>query len=313
MFALVLVGCASGNTEEGSSLPDMSAVQSEQVTDSGVLVLRVNPEIAIKYGEQGIVTDVRGRNDEGNAIVENYQDFTGKNSDEVLKELITLIGEAGYFVEEVEGEPKRIELELESGSVLPEDEFLEKMTTNAQSAVSQFNADTNDSKNEQTEQANQTNQEDTQETKEITMEDAKAIALNHAGKNAADVRFDDLEFDIDDGVPHFEIEFDVGLNEYDYDIHAETGQIIEYDHEVKKSPNKENTANKEISKDEAIEIALNHAGLSRSEVHFDDVELEDEDGLKEWEIEFDHSNWEYEYDIDAKTGNILDFEKDHDD
>lgn len=53
------------------------------------------------------------------------------------------------------------------------------------------------------------------------------------------------------------------------------------------------------------------AGLSRSQVQLDDVELEYEDGRKEWEVDFDHGNWEYE--IDGNSGNILDYEKDYDD
>jgi len=333
IFTLVLVGCG-GTMEEESSLPEMSTTQEEAVSDSGVLVLRINPEIAIEYDQEGIVTDVAGRNNEGSEVVENYQDFSGKNSGVVLEELVSLIGEAGYFVEEVEGESRRVVLELESGSVLPEEEFLEEMTANVQTAASQFNADANATTDEanaehtaQTdEQRNQEEQDnqDNQDPEEITMERAQEIALQHAGKNAADVRWDDLEFDVDDGVPHFEIEFDVGPNEYEYVIHAETGKIMEYDHELKTAPNKADTkdqvpaekqptATQEISRDEAIEIALNHASLNRSEVDFDDVELEYEDGRKEWEVDFDHGNWEYEYDIDAQSGDILDFEREHDD
>jgi len=329
LFTLVLVGCG-GTMEEESSLEEISTTQEEAVSDSGVLVLRINPEIAIEYDDQGIVTNVTGRNDDGNEVVENYQDFSGKNSGEVLEELVALIGEAGYFVEEVEGESRHVVLELESGSALAEEEFLEEMTANVQTAASQFEEDTNTSTDEMKEdtaqtddQKNQDDQDD-QGSEEITRERAQEIALQHAGKNAADVRWDDLEVDVDDGVPHFEIEFDVGTNEYEYDIHAETGKIIDYEHELKTAPNKENTkdqvsadqqltATQEISRDEVIDIALNHASLTRSEVSFDDVELEYEDGRKEWEVGFNYGNWEYEYDIAAQSGDILDSEREDDD
>lgn len=400
VFTLVLAGCG-GNTEE-SGLADISTAEGEMLSDSGVLVLRVNPELAIEYNKDGAVTDVVGRNEDGQAILTEYSDFVGKDSGQVLEELINLIDEAGYFVEEVEGESKQIILELETGSVLPEDEFLEEMTSNVQTAVSSLDVESDvlsnedvltvdeakqialddaevkaedahfddkelekddgnlifelefyangyeyeydiqavtgeilkserdhehkQTKNDATKEAKQNSQQETDNNKNdyISMDRAKEIALEHAGKSAGDVHFDDLEFDIDDGVPHFEIEFDVGPNEYDYDIHAVTGKIIEYEHDLEKSPNKSKTkdqvpaekqptAEKEISKEEAIKIALDHAGLKRSEVLFDDVELEYEDGRKEWEIDFDHGNWEYDYEIDASSGSILDFEKEYDD
>ena len=41
----------------------------------------------------------------------------------VLQDLIIEINEAGYFVEEVDGHKKNIVLQLEPGSILPEDDF----------------------------------------------------------------------------------------------------------------------------------------------------------------------------------------------
>ena len=70
---------------------------------------------------------------------------------------------------------------------------------------------------------------------------------------------------------------------------------------------------KELSKNQAINIALKDAGVSRAEVSFDDIELDTDDGRKIWEISFDAGNWEFEYEIDALTGKIIDSEKEHDD
>lgn len=63
----------------------------------------------------------------------------------------------------------------------------------------------------------------------ITPEDAKAIALQHAEVDAADAVFDRVEHDFDRGVYHYEIEFRVGLVEYDYDIDAATGEILSFE------------------------------------------------------------------------------------
>jgi len=63
-------------------------------------------------------------------------------------------------------------------------------------------------------------------TNEITAEKAKEIALNHAGLNANQVRDLDIEKDRDDGIVKYEIDFESGRVEYEYEIHAETGKIL---------------------------------------------------------------------------------------
>lgn len=66
----------------------------------------------------------------------------------------------------------------------------------------------------------------------LSAEQAKAIALKHAGLTADQVKGLRSEFDRDDGVPVYEIEFRAGQYEYDYEIHAETGKIREFDKEL---------------------------------------------------------------------------------
>ena len=61
----------------------------------------------------------------------------------------------------------------------------------------------------------------------VTLEEAVNIALKDAGFTAADVNFTKKAQDTDDGVQKYEIEFTNGGYEYDYDINASTGQIIE--------------------------------------------------------------------------------------
>ncbi len=63
----------------------------------------------------------------------------------------------------------------------------------------------------------------------ITPEEAKRIALDHAGVAAADAIFDRTERDFDNGIYHYEVEFRVGFTEYEYDIHAESGAILSFD------------------------------------------------------------------------------------
>lgn len=68
-----------------------------------------------------------------------------------------------------------------------------------------------------------------QVTAPLTAEEAQAIALAHAGFTADQVRRLRTEYEIDDGVPRFEVQFRQGRFEYDYEIHAETGAILSYD------------------------------------------------------------------------------------
>ena len=51
--------------------------------------------------------------------------------------LVTLIGEAGYFVEEVEGERRQITIEIEPGSALPSDAFLDEVVADVKSTVAE--------------------------------------------------------------------------------------------------------------------------------------------------------------------------------
>ena len=102
---------------------------------AGVLTLAVNPEIRIAYDESGRVLSLEGANPEGERIVSDLPDYIGRDCSAVVEELIGLIHEAGYFVEEIEGEPRRIVLELEPGSALPREGFLEDMSRSAQDAA----------------------------------------------------------------------------------------------------------------------------------------------------------------------------------
>lgn len=62
----------------------------------------------------------------------------------------------------------------------------------------------------------------------LTLEEAQNIALKHAGFAADQVTALHTEYEIDHGVPQYDVEFHYGAWEYDYEIHAETGEILSY-------------------------------------------------------------------------------------
>ncbi len=148
---------------------------------------------------------------------------------------------------------------------------------------------------------------------------AKAAALAHAGLSEADVSWMKTEFDFEDGVMVYEIEFWVDSYEYSYDINATTGDIVSYEKDREGKAPSQNTANSGntnssstsyITEAEAKAAALAHAGLSESDVTFVFVELDYDDGRAEYEVEFWAGNTEYDYEIDATNGTILSYDHD---
>lgn len=136
-----LAGC--GNRQQQTEPePAPAQVQSEAPAEpepevlSGVISIKVNPEIAVSYDENGMVTSVEGRNDDGKKVIADYADFEGKECRTVIRELISKINEAGYFVEETEGGTHQITLEIEEGSVLPSDNFLSAIVDDIQNYTS---------------------------------------------------------------------------------------------------------------------------------------------------------------------------------
>jgi len=66
----------------------------------------------------------------------------------------------------------------------------------------------------------------------IGEEAAKEAALTHAGLTAADVTGLRAELDLDDATVHYDVDFQAGNTEYDYDIDATTGAVLFYESEI---------------------------------------------------------------------------------
>ena len=69
----------------------------------------------------------------------------------------------------------------------------------------------------------------------------------------------------------------------------------------------------EIGEDAALEIALKDAGLTKDEVDYSNSHLDYDDGRTEYEVEFRQGNTEYDYTIEAYTGDILERSSEVDD
>ena len=147
-----------------------------------------------------------------------------------------------------------------------------------------------------------------------TMDSAKAIALADAGLTEAEVTFTKEKLDWDDGLAVYDIEFYTADREYEYEINAATGAIMERDEEAFQNPgNYSGGTDSLIGEDKARETAAAYAGFSTAEVFFTKVKLEEEDGGMEYEIEFYKDRVEYEVTIDAVSGTVLEYKSENDD
>ena len=141
----------------------------------------------------------------------------------------------------------------------------------------------------------------------ISKSKAESIALKDAGLKASQVYDFESELDYDRGTLRYEISFEFGGADYDYEIDAASGKIIS----VEKP--KATSSKAKISKSKAKSTALNHAGVKAADISRYEIELEKDDGIWKYEISFNKGFVEYEYTINAENGNILHHDKDIDD
>ena len=119
------------------------------------------------------------------------------------------------------------------------------------------------------------------------------------------------ELDTDDGTPHYDVDFEKDKGDYDYEIHAETGKILKRDVPAKATTTS-TTETKQLTKAEAQNIALKHAGFTADQVRDLEVELDKDDGTRHFDVDFEKDGYDYSYEIDAASGKILKSEKERD-
>ncbi|CAM4308361.1 PepSY domain-containing protein [Lacicoccus alkaliphilus] len=144
---------------------------------------------------------------------------------------------------------------------------------------------------------------------EETVTDSGFIGMDEAVKVAKDkVGGGDVHekaFDRDDN--EYEIDIFYDGSKYEVEINATTGEVKDIDQENESGGNYTNNIKLDgdfISSEEAIEAALEAVGGGT--VAEWDLDKEDD----EYDIEIDYNGSEYEVEINATTGEVLDVEKD---
>ena len=156
---------------------------------------------------------------------------------------------------------------------------------------------------------------------------AESIAMEHAGVTECSIHR--VELDTEDGRQVYEVEFFAGNTEYDYIIDRETGEILSYDQDIegwglgngqqngsgngRKNGQENSTASSSgpITLEEAVQLVLDRVpGASASDVQ---IEFERDDGKDIYEGEVTCNRTEHEFQIDASTGNFIEWSVDYQD
>ena len=168
----------------------------------------------------------------------------------------------------------------------------------------------------------------------IGMDAARTAAEEHAGTTALDSVTAEVDSELDESPAHYEVELHTAWGEFEYLVDAYTGKVLSGQKDLPSTVSARNDTVKpsqpvsppaqssqpaqpsgsaDIGHAKAKSIALNHAGVSENEAYDMDIELDDEDGILVYEVEFKSGNMEYDYEINAATGAILKHESELDD
>lgn len=148
----------------------------------------------------------------------------------------------------------------------------------------------------------------------IGQDAAKAAAYEHAGVNVSDVIKSKCELDWEKGIMVYEVDFDTAEFEFEYEINAKTGDVVKYEKEKNDevyvpSGTKENGSGSSdknyIGETAAKEAAEKHAGVSGNDISGYSCELDHEHGITVYDVEFKANGYEYDYCINALTGDVV--------
>ncbi len=156
----------------------------------------------------------------------------------------------------------------------------------------------------------------------LTPEKAKELALADAKVDAKDAVFLKASLDWEDGKAVYDVEFCAGSTEYDYQLDAVTGAVLDKDTELDDYSwasagqvhiPAQSAPGGLITLEQAKRAALDKLDGAEA-FSFTKEKLEQDDGRWIYELELrTASNIEYEFEIDAQTGDILSTDVDKDD
>ena len=136
---------------------------------------------------------------------------------------------------------------------------------------------------------------------------AVSKALKNAGTTRSAVWELECERDSDDGITVYEVEFIKGSTEYSYTINAKTGNIREKSVEYRYVP----SSKARIGKTAAKNKVFSFSGINRNKVSGLVCYYDYDDGKEIYEVKFRKGNYRYEYDVNARSGKIVEYSKEY--
>ena len=147
----------------------------------------------------------------------------------------------------------------------------------------------------------------TQNNGQITEDEAKKIALAHAGVKESDVTSIRAVQEKEDGRSVYEVKFYTDKKKYDYEITIDDGEVVKAESESRASKNQSSTTQSQITEDKAINLVLDRVdGATKDMVS---IHQEVDDGITVYEGTLIHNNTEYEFEINASTGEFIAWEQ----
>lgn len=153
----------------------------------------------------------------------------------------------------------------------------------------------------------------------ISESEAKQIALSEV-KGADTSHITKCEKDFDDDRAEYDIEIIYDGFEYDFEISAEDGTIFDVSKECINSNDQAQNGNQNGNQNGAGKVTISHNAqigmeeaklLALAEVpgatkaDISKAKKDSDDGRIEYDIEIIYNGYEYEFEIDAKTGEII--------
>ena len=139
----------------------------------------------------------------------------------------------------------------------------------------------------------------------VDEEMAQKIALEHAGVKAADATITKSKLDYEDGRQVYDIEWYAGGAKYDYEIAADTGEIISSAYEEKTMG--ADSRNVTVSEADAKQTALGRvSGATQKDIY--EWKFDYDDGRPEYEGKIIYGGTEYDFTIDASSGAVVEWE-----
>ena len=144
------------------------------------------------------------------------------------------------------------------------------------------------------------------QTRAITQEEAELLAFTHAKTKREEVTDLETKAEVEDGINVYAVSFDHGQLEYEYKIVKDTAQIMKYEVENRQYKNKTNTPHT-LTLEEASTKALSRVkGATKQHLT---IKADVDDGKAIYEGEIYYNNKKYEFEIDATTGNFVEWEE----